>query len=173
MGAIRLDQGPEPMVATKTAVFRFYVIATLIVVVLGSIVFALRRPAPDLRIAAPVAGGTPTVEQRVPEVPVTPRPFTGQGPWVLSALPLCFDEQSRIRGPLADLRKKLPPAADRIAPGTTIHAGDCTVRVRPHDLLVDRGADRLRVPPESALYRVAGRLTLVARSGGKVEIRRY
>jgi hypothetical protein len=154
-------------------VFRFYAIATLIVVILGSIVFALRRPAPDLRISAPAAGGTPSVEGRVPEVPVTPRPFTGQGPWVLSALPQCFDEQSRVRGPLRELRAKLPPATDRIAPGTTVHAGDCTVLVRAHDLLVGRGADSLRVPPDAALYRVAGRLTLVAHSGTKVEIRRY
>ena len=153
--------------------FRYYLIATLIVVALGSIVFALRRPAPDLRISAPAAGGTPTVEQRVPENPATPRPFMGQGPWVLSALPLCFDEQSRISGPLAELRKKLPPAADRIAPGTTVHAGDCTVLVRAHDVLVERDADRLRVPPESALYRVKGHLTLVAHAGRKVEIRRY
>ena len=153
--------------------FRYYVIATLIVVAFGSVVFALRRPAPDLRISAPVAGGTPTVETRVPKVLVTPRPFTGQGPWVRSALPLCFDEQSRVRGPLRSLRAKLAPAADRIAPGTTLRAGDCTVIVRPHDLWVDRGADRLRVPPEAALYRVGGHLTLVARSGRKVEIRRY
>jgi len=45
--------------------------------------------------------------------------------------------------------------------------------VRPHDLIVRRGDDRLRVPPEAALYRVDGRLTLVARSGATVEIRRY
>jgi hypothetical protein len=29
------------------------------------------------------------------------------------------------------------------------------------------------VPPDAALYRVAGRLTLTVRTGGEVEIRRY
>ncbi len=152
---------------------RYYLLATLIVVVLGSIVFAHRFAPPDLRVSAH-ATGTPTVESPSrPEAAATRPGFTAEGPWVLSALPACFDEQSRIRGPLAALRAKLPSAAQRIAPGTTLTSGDCTVEVRAHDLVVHRGDDRLRVPPDSALYRVDGHLTLVARSGGTVEIRRY
>jgi hypothetical protein len=38
---------------------------------------------------------------------------------------------------------------------------------------VDRGSDRLRVPPDAALYRVDGRLVLTARADGQLEIRRY
>lgn len=151
---------------------RYYIIATAIVVVFGSIVFAHRLAPPDLRISARPAG-TPTVETRVAESPATARPFTGQGPWVLSALPGCFDEQSRVRGPLAQVELKLPPLADRVAPGTTLQVGDCTLVVRARDIWVDRGADRLRVPPDAALYRVDGRLTLAVRSGGELEIRRY
>jgi len=153
-------------------VFRYYLIATAIVIAIGSLVYARRVTAPDLQISAQPTG-TPTVGTRTSAAPATPRPFTGQGPWVLSALPGCFDEQSRVRGPLRDLRAKLPPAADRITPGTVLHAGDCTVIVRARDLWVDRGADRLRVPPDAALYRVAGRLTLTVRTGRTVEIRRY
>ncbi len=152
---------------------RYYLLATLIVVVLGSIVFAHRLAPPNLRVSAQ-ATGTPTVESPArPEPRATSEAFSAQGPWVLSALPLCFDEQSRISGPLADLRAKLPSAAKRIPPGTTLTSGECTLQVRSHDVLVRRGDDRLRVPPESALYRVDGRLTLVARSGTTVEIRRY
>jgi len=153
-------------------VIRYFLIATAIVVVVGSIVFAHRLAAPDLRISARPTG-TPTVETRFSEAPATARPFTGQGPWVLSALPDCFDEQSRLRGPLAEVRAKLPPAADRIAPGTTLRVGPCTLVVRARDIWVDRGSDRLRVPPQAELYRVAGRLTLAVRSGGELEIRRY
>ena len=140
--------------------FRYYLIATLIVAVIGGVVFAHRLTAPDLEISAQPTG-TPTVETRVPEADATDRPFTGQGPWVLSALPGCFDEQSRVSGPAALLRAKLPPAAARIAAGTTLHAGECTLIVQAHD------------PPDAALYRVDGRLTLTARTGGTVEIRRY
>ena len=151
---------------------RYYIIATLIVVAIGGIVFAHRMTPPDLQISAQPSG-TPTAETRVPEAAVTARPFTGQGPWVFSALPGCFDEQSRVRGPIGELRAKLPPAQDRIAPGTTFTAGACTVIVRPHDIWVDRGSDRLRVPAEAALYRIAGRLVLTVRTGSTAEIRRY
>jgi hypothetical protein len=154
-------------------VTRSYLLATLIVVVLGSIVFAHRLAPPDLRVSAQ-ATGTPTVESPSrPGARATSDAFTAQGPWVLSALPLCFDEQSRVSGPLTALRAKLPSPSLRIPPGTTLTSGECTVQVRAHDLLVRRGDDRLRVPPESALYRIDGRLTLVARSGATVEIRRY
>lgn len=152
---------------------RYYIIATAIVVVFGSIVFAHRLAPPNLKISAQPTG-TPTVEVRAaPEAPATVRPFSGQGPWVLSALPACFDEQSRISGPVAEVRGKLPPVADRIAAGTTLEVGTCTVIVRARDIWVDRGPDRLRVPPEAALYRVDGHLVLTARSGGQLEIRRY
>jgi hypothetical protein len=153
-------------------VIRYYLIATAIVVAIGGVLFAHRLAAPDLQISAQPSG-TPTVETRVSDVPSTPRPFAGQGPWVLSALPACFEEQSRVRGPAAEIGAKLPPAADRIAPGTTFRAGPCTVIVRAHDVWIERGDDRLRVPPDAALYRVAGHLVLAARSGGLLEIRRY
>jgi hypothetical protein len=157
----------------KRQVIRYYIIATAIVVVFGSIVFAHRLARPDLKISARPTG-TPTVETRsAPEPAATARPFSGQGPWVLSALPACFDEQSRISGPVAEVRAKLPPAADRIAPGTTLAVGACTLTVRAADIWVDRGPDRLRVPPQAALYRVDGHLVLAARSGGRLEIRRY
>ena len=156
----------------KAPVIRYYLIATAIVVAIGGLLFAHRLAPPDLRIVAKPTG-TPTVETHVAEAPATAPPFSGQGPWVLSALPGCFDEQSRVSGPAAALLAKVPPAAERIAPGTTLRAGDCTLIVRAHDIWVARGPDRLRVPPDAALYRIGGGLTLVARSGGRIEIRRY
>ncbi|HEV8020886.1 MAG TPA: hypothetical protein VGP41_06450 [Candidatus Lustribacter sp.] len=151
---------------------RYYLIATAIVVVFGSIVFAHRLTQPDLRISAQPSG-TPTVETHVNDTPAPARPFSGQGPWVLSALPDCFDEQSRVSGPVAAVEPKLPPADARIAPGTTLHVAGCTLEVRARDIWVDRGSDRLRVPPDAALYRVDGRLVLAVRSGDQLEIRRY
>ncbi len=152
---------------------RYYLLATLIVVVVGSLVFAHRLAAPDLRVSAQ-ATGTPTVESPSrPAAQSTPDAFAAQGSWVLSALPGCFDEQSRIRGPRAALATKLPSESERIAPGTTLTSGACTVLVGERDVVVRRGDDRLRVPPDAALYRVDGRLTLVVRSGPTIEIRRY
>ena len=51
--------------------------------------------------------------------------------------------------------------------------GACRVEVRARDIWVDRGSDRLRVPPDATLYRVEGRLTLAVRTGKDLEIRRY
>lgn len=151
---------------------RYYLIATVIVIVFGSIVFGHRLAAPDLKISAQPSG-TPTVEQHDARVSATAQPFSGQGPWVLSALPRCFDEQSRVTGPYAELAAKLPAAADRIAPGTTLKVGECTLEVRARDIWVDRAGDRLRVPPEAMLYRVGDRLILAVHTGRQLEIRRY
>ncbi len=152
---------------------RYYLLATLIVVVIGSIVFARRLAPPDLRISA-APTGTPTVESPArPEPRSTPGVFSAQGPWVLSALPACFDEQSRASGPIDALRAKIPPASERIAAGTALTFGPCTVVVRAHDIWITRAGDRLRVPPEAALYRDGKGYTLVARTGAAVEIRRY
>jgi hypothetical protein len=155
------------------AVTRYYLLATLIVVLIGSIVFARRLVPPDLRVSAQPTG-TPTVESPSrPEPAATPGGFSAQGPWVLSALPGCFDEQSRVTGPLALLRAKIPPDATRIPAGTSLRYGDCTLVIRAHDVVVERGDDRLRVPPEAALYRTGPLITLVAHDRTTLEIRRY
>jgi len=154
-------------------VTRYYLLAMVIVVLVGSIIVAHRGPAPDLRIVSEPTGtpsaGSPTAS----DAPVVPPPFAGEGTWVLSALPGCFDERSRVRGPAAALAAKVPPEAARIRSGTTVEAGPCRLLVRADDIWVFRGADRLRVPPHAALYQVAGRLTLVVRNAGVLEIRRY
>lgn len=151
---------------------RYYLIATLIVIAIGSIVFAHRLTRPDLRISAQPTG-TPTVES--PHAPDSVRgaaSFSASGPWVLSALPACFEEQSRTRGPAEAVASKIPATADRIAPGTRLIAGTCTVIVRPSDLWVTRDADRLRVP-HARLYRTGALLTLVTKIGTTTEIRIY
>ena len=156
----------------RCRVFRAFAVATLIVILIGGLIFAHRLTAPDLKISAQ-ATGTPTVTGPDRSTPRPAATYVGEGDWVFSALPACFDEQSRINGPAADLAGRMPPAADRLAAGSLVRQGECVVTVRAHDIVVRRGADRLRVPPEAALYRVNGRLTLVAHDGKRVEIRRY
>jgi hypothetical protein len=155
--------------------WRFFAASAALVAIVGTIVFAHRSAPPDLRISDKVAGTpTPTVER--PDADASARAktaFVGQGSWVMSSLPACFDEQRLVRGSLADVRAELPPAADRLPPATVIRRGACTLVVGAHDLVIARGPDRLRVPPEAALYRRGERLTLVARTGNRVEIRVY
>ena len=157
----------------RFTMIRFYLAAIVVVVLVGGVLAAHRLGPPNLRIEGR-ASGTPSVEGSArPEPSVPPPPFTGTGTWVLSALPACFDERSRLRGPVTALEAKIPPASERIAAPATFAVGPCTLRVEPHEVWVTRGPDRMRVPPDAALYRVAGRLVLVVRSGPTVEIRRY
>lgn len=152
---------------------RFYLIATLIVVLVGSVIFARRLTPPDLRISARPTG-TPTVESPARrDATTTPPPFVGQGSWVLSALPACFDERSRSRGPAGSLAGDVPPPDRRIAPGTTLDVGPCRIEVRRDDVWIARGGDHLRVPPAAALYRTSDALVLVWQHAGMMEIRRY
>ena len=93
---------------------RYYLIATAIVVLLGSIVFAHRLARPDLRIVGQPSG-TPKPESRRASTPMRPRrPSAGRARGCSPRLPACFDEQSRVRGP-AGLAAQIPPPADRVA----------------------------------------------------------
>jgi len=147
----------------------------VIVVVVGSILFAHRMLAANrafhpaaARSRAPVSGNGNA------GFVATPSPsFVGQGGWVLSALPACFTQQSSKEGPSALLTADVPPAAARIAPGSTLRRGPCLVQVREDDIWVTRGPDRLRVPPLAELFRTRAGLTLVYRHGDRTEIRVY
>jgi len=156
-----------------TGMGRYYLAAALIVLVVGSFVFGhrLRTGSWDVR-AQP--SGTPTITRGAGGPPPRAQEvFAGDGPWVLSALPACFDQQSAVEGTAPALQPEIPPARERIAGGTVLHRGPCTVVVRAHDLLITRGRDRLRVPPYAALYDTPKGLTLVYERSGHAEIRVY
>jgi hypothetical protein len=150
-------------------------IAAGLVTAIGALVFAHRGGPPNLQITGKVSG-TPTPTAQRPEPsggPFGQPAFSGSGGWTMSSLPECFHERQRIRGSLAALRAKFPSPAERVHPPAVIVAGDCTIAVRDRELLISRGPDRLRVPPQAFLYRDAGGLTLVYVHGTQAEIRRY
>jgi len=155
--------------------WRYYLIAALIVVAAGSVLFAHRLATNGWKLNAPPAASPP------PPHPgpnagfvTTPQPyFSGQGGWVLSALPGCFEQLSSIEGPSLALTFHVPPARERIIPGTSLHSGNCTVLVRDRDVWIYRGKDRVRVPPEARLYDTKDGLTLVYEHAGRTEVRIY
>lgn len=148
-------------------------LAALALALGGSIVFAHRLPPPNLRVHAQ-AIGTPSIGRRKNDriTPSNAR-FVAVGTWVMSSLPACFVERLRVRGTSAQVRGDVPPASERVPDASVLHVGDCTITVGAHDLLIARADDRLRVPPEAALYRHAGHLTLVTVREGMTEIRGY
>lgn len=155
--------------------WRYYAVATVIVCAIGSVIFAHRIATNEWTLRP----GTTTTHRPAPGnanagFVTTPAPsFVGQGSWVLSALPSCFIQQSSKQGPSPLLVHDIPPASSRIAPGTTLHRGNCTIDVRPDDIWVTRGPDHLRVPPDARLYATRDALTLVYRHGDQTEIRVY
>jgi hypothetical protein len=162
-------------------VWRYYLIATLLVFGIGSVLIGVRIASAPAPTAAPYDARAHSAATEPPGLPggVRPRgepvarPFVGEGGWVLSALPACFIQQSSIEGSTQALRVDVPPARERIAPGTTFARGSCTVHVGIDDVQVERGADRLRVPPSARLYRTAKGLVLVYEHAGNAEVRRY
>jgi hypothetical protein len=157
--------------------WRFYVIATLIVVGIGSAFFA-RRVASlrDFSVSAtPRPGQTPTQVRGGGNASTRAERFTGEGSWVMSALPDCFDEQRSIVGRSEAVAHLVPPERERIRSGTTLRWSDCEVTVGTDTVVIRRGDDRLRVPPSARLYAAsADRLTLVWRgASGRTEIRIY
>jgi len=154
---------------------RYYLIAAVIVVAFGSVVFAHRLAGQRWKLHADATGPAAAAHGNSNEGFVaTPAPFfVGQGAWVLSALPSCFVQQSSREGPSPMLRADVPQDAVRIVPGTRLHRANCTVLVRSHDIWVYRGRDRLRVPPEARLYDGPQGLTLVYEHAGRTEVRVY
>jgi hypothetical protein len=155
--------------------WRFYLLASAIVLVSGSAIVAGPRLSTAIRVSATPSGSpTPTAERHG-----SPEGRQGGGErfsvsasWIMSALPACFLESERNAGPLDALRAKIPPPGARLAPGTRFTSGECAVEVRSADVVVVRGADRMQAP-HASLYRVGDRLVLVSVTRRLAEIRIY
>jgi hypothetical protein len=98
---------------------------------------------------------------------------SGDAPWALSALPGCFKQRSETTGKRAYVQAAMPPGMARVAPGTHLAFGDCTISVTDREVLVDRGSDHLRVPPDARLYRAGTTLVLLRMHGTTNELRIY
>lgn len=157
--------------------WRYYLVATLLVVAAGSVVVAHRiATVHDLEVrATPRPGQTPTLTRGEPPAGTrSPASFRGEAPWAMSALPDCFDELGSVVGASDFVDAKIPPASQRLPAGTRLTWGGCTIAVGDDDLRIARGPDRLRIPPHAALYRRDDELVLVWRSDrGRTEIRTY
>jgi len=152
---------------------RYFAIATVIVLVVAVIVtarsygsFMRFRMAASKQTTPPqhlrISGGAPGSSDQA---------VTGDAPWALSALPDCFEQTSETTGSVAYVHAAIPAGAQPIPDGTRLSFGPCTIFVRKSELLVDRGSDRLRVPPRAELY-TSGRLLVLVRTSGKSAVLR-
>jgi len=142
---------------------RYFAIATVIVLAIAVFVTARARLGiPGHLNFWKVSPSPPPVEN-----------VSGDAPWALSALPGCFVQRSETTGSITYVRTRLPAAAQPVAPGTRLNYGSCTIFVRSGELLVDRGSDRLRVPPYARLYRFDDSLALLRSTATSSELRIY
>ena len=158
--------------------FRYYVIATIIVLTIAVLATAWNErdrltpaasPSPSARVyasssphggfeAEPGSGGAP---------------LRGDAPWALSALPACLIQRSEATGPVSYVRSKLPKGAKEIPPGAVLHYGPCTISVGDGEAVVSRGPDVLRIPPRVSFYRTDAALALLRVSGNHGDLRIY
>lgn len=127
-----------------------------------------------LKVASVYASVPPKAAQTPPPSKRRAVAFTGDAPWALSALPECFVQQSKSTSRTLDyVLAHLPKDVRMVRPPQTLQYADCTLRVVGETIYVDRGSDRLRIPPPARLY-VGGRhLALLRGSEGGYELRVY
>jgi hypothetical protein len=152
---------------------RYYLIASGIV--LSALLVAtlfVHRAAP-LKVAPVRATGTPSPPRLQAPSTFEPGGVAGIAAWALSALPECFRQERVAHGPFASLRAQLPTTGGRLEPGAVLRVADCTVRAGPDTLGVERGSERLAVPPPARAFVVGQELVLLRRSGANGELRVY
>jgi len=155
-------------------VLRYFAIAT--VIVLSIAVFATAWNNRDLiriRIAPTSVPAPPKPDDAGAVHGHSDEPLSGDAPWALSALPDCASEVRSAHGPIAYVRAKLPNDAQPIAAGTVLTLGACTIFVNDGEIRVDRGTDRLRIPPRSTFYRTGVGFALLRQSGKFADLRVY
>jgi len=155
-------------------VWRYLAIATALVVTIAALV--VRFPsAPRTERASTYssdARATPGVASR-DDGPLAGAAVSGEAPWALSALPGCFREVRRARGPLAFVRATLPPGATHVRAGTTLRIADCTLTIGHQTAVVSRGENRFTVPAVARFSRSGGLLILERDDGPLGDVRVY
>jgi len=154
---------------------RYFAIATVLVLAVAVIATMHANSSfMRLRFAASTHAPAP---QHLPlkfgEGGATPDAVSGDAPWALSALPDCFAQRAETTGRVAFVRAHIPANAEPVPSGTTLTYGPCTIIVREDQLLIDRGSDRMRVPPRATLYRRGGQLVLLRTTGSSAVLRTY
>jgi hypothetical protein len=152
---------------------RYYLIATFLVVsaLLVGTVVQWRKTA--FEVASVRSSGTPSASRPQAQTTYPPRGVTGRAPWALSALPECFVQDSEARGTAPFVRAQLPPEAQLVPSGSRLVSADCTLRVGARSATVERGTERLVIPPQAAFFIVGRRLALLRRDAAGAELRIY
>ena len=152
---------------------KYLAIATVLVV--GPLVVAAHfsKPAKPLETASVQSHGTPSASRAQSASSLPPRGVHGEAPWALSALPECFEQEEEAHGPLAFVRAHLPPRMTPVPAPSVLDAADCKLRVLARSGIVERGTERLVIPPSALFFADEKRFALLRLSGKSAELRVY
>ncbi|HEY1728850.1 MAG TPA: hypothetical protein VGG22_10785 [Candidatus Baltobacteraceae bacterium] len=129
--------------------WRFFAAATVLVAAFVFAVTLRKMSPPNLRVSAPATGTPSAARAQSNQAAARSTSLGGDAPWALSALPDCARQHSEDHGSTASVRAKIPASATVV--DGTVHAGPCTIEIGAHGILVQRGSDRLRIPPPASL----------------------
>lgn len=153
---------------------RYYAIATVVVLVIAVIATAwVGRELIRIKIASVAVRAPAKPAPANGPLAANARPFIGDAPWALSALPECLIQSQESRGTLAYVQAHLPTNAQRILAPATLHYADCTILLVGNEAKVRRGPDRFRIPPIARFYTIGNRLALLRIVGKTAELRIY
>ena len=161
-------------VRRRRALLRYLALSSAIVLAVFVVVGTwFNREKIALEIKSVYASVPPKVSQTAPPSKRHTTTVFGDAPWAMSALPECFQQQSKTTGPYGYVMAHLPPGMTMLRSGETATFGDCALQVKGDTVLVTRGSDRLRIPPVARLYRNGSTVALVRSGNGGLELRVY
>jgi len=150
--------------------WRFFAAAIVLVAAFVFVVTLHKMSSPDLRVSAKPSG-SPSAPRAEPDESASPASLHGDAPWALSALPDCARQHSEDRGSIAFVRAKIPAHATPLE--GTLHAGPCTIDITANGIFVQRGRDRLRIPPPARLLHWDDRYYLFTQNRKAAVLRVY
>jgi hypothetical protein len=146
--------------------FRYLVLATILVLGTVAVVAGLQRAHPPLRVASVQSTGSPSPPRRQAGSDYRAGEATGVAPWALDTLLDCFHHVRTYEGPWAEAQARLPRDARPIPQNDKLLSGPCTLMAYAGEARVIRGA-----PPDASVdYTIPGYVAIFVRelpgSGG-------
>lgn len=151
----------------------FYLVATAIVIGAGVLSYRQTASRIPLEVQSQAHAKLPPRPATEPTSTAAPRPFKGEGPWVIAVLPACFEQTQRVDGPKGFVHARLPAGAQPIAPGSSLRAGDCDLKDDRGTVVVTRGNDRFKLTGDVSVYRGGDGLITYREQGQLAELRMY
>jgi hypothetical protein len=109
-------------------VFRYYLIATAIVLAVGTLAAALHfGVGHELRVASVQTTASPSPPRAQAASTFDPGAIIGAAPWVFSALSDCFHQERAFHGTFTHLRAEVPRDARPLEASRILESGPCNV----------------------------------------------